>query len=239
MPYFLIGLALLVLLLFGARAFTRANPRDLARIVRKALGFGLVALALFFAVTGRFVLAVPLAFFAATLLGRGFSMPGGFGPFAGGGSKSAGQQSRVRAEYLEMSLDHDTGVMDGRVLRGRFAGRGLTELDQDDLLELLAECVAEDQQSAQLVAAYLDREYPGWRESAGSSGDQADRAAPGGRMTTEEAYDVLGLEPGASRDTIRRAHRMLMKKLHPDQGGSTYLAAKINEAKDLLLGTKG
>jgi hypothetical protein len=91
----------------------------------------------------------------------------------------------------------------------------------------------------QLFERYLDRRFPAWRQNA--QGDAADRqrsAALGGKMTDEEAYQILGLKPGAGRDEIGRAHRMLMKKLHPDQGGtSTYLAARVNEAKEVLLRT--
>jgi DnaJ-domain-containing protein 1 len=110
----------------------------------------------------------------------------------------------------------------------------LDALDVATLTGFLAEI---DEESRALLMAYLDRREPSWREHA-----QADaatrterRAWSGGKMTEEEAYQILGLQPGASAEDIGRAHRTLMKKLHPDQGGSTYLAARVNEAKEVLL----
>jgi DnaJ-domain-containing protein 1 len=100
----------------------------------------------------------------------------------------------------------------------------------------LAECRVSDQDGARLLEAYLDRRFPAWRKDA----EPDEHPRPGGdahagAMTEEEAYQILGLAPGASAEEIRRAHRTLMKKLHPDQGGSTYLAARVNQAKEILL----
>jgi DnaJ-domain-containing protein 1 len=75
----------------------------------------------------------------------------------------------------------------------------------------------------------------GWREYAQGGAGAGARPADGGKMTEREAYQILGLQPGARPEEINRAHRSLIKKLHPDQGGTTYLAARINEAKDVLL----
>ena len=133
-----------------------------------------------------------------------------------------------------MELDHDSGAMHGRILAGRHEGATLDALDPPTLIGLLGEI---DGDSRDLLAAYLDRREPGWREHA--QGDAAagsgTRAARSGKMTEEEAYQILGIQPGASAEDISRAHRSLMKKLHPDQGGTTYLAARVNEAKDVLL----
>jgi len=148
--------------------------------------------------------------------------------------KSTGRTSRVRTAFLEMELDHDSGTMHGRILAGRLAGTALDQLDRTSLIGLFGEF---DDDSRQLLAAYLDRRQPGWREHA--QGDAAAgggaRSSAGGKMTEEEAYQILGVQAGASAQDIARAHRSLMKKLHPDQGGTTYLAARINEAKDVLL----
>ena len=141
-----------------------------------------------------------------------------------------GQTSEVETEFLSMRLDHDTGEMDGTVLQGRYEGRTLRELGLPELLELLDECRG-DRQSMAVLEAYLDRVHEDWR---------GHRRAPPGRspdgMSEDEARAVLGVGPDATREEIVQAHRRLMQRLHPDRGGSDYLAAKLNAAKDLLLG---
>lgn len=145
------------------------------------------------------------------------------------------KRSRVRSAALEMELDLDTGEMNGVVLAGRQEGAELDKLDDESLLELYAE-LSSDPESANLLDAYLDRRMPGWRDAS----DADDRAglgtAPGpGAMTEQEAYEVLGLGFGAGKAEISEAHRRLMKRMHPDAGGSAFLAARINEAKAVLL----
>jgi DnaJ-like protein len=155
-------------------------------------------------------------------------------PF-GAKRKSPGQKSGVRTTAIEMVLDHDSGRMDGRCLRGRFAGRELSALIEDDLLLLLDELRTDDPQGAVLIEAYLDRRLKGWRERKAENRQKTKPSPRDARMTVNEARDVLGLKPGAKEEQIRAAHRRLMMKFHPDQGGSTYLAARINEAKEVLI----
>jgi hypothetical protein len=92
------------------------------------------------------------------------------------------------------------------------------------------------QPARDLLASYFDRRQPRSGENSGDSAAGARHTPPpSGKMSEQEAYQILGLQPGASADDITRAHRDLIKKLHPDRGGPTYLAARVNEAKDVLL----
>jgi hypothetical protein len=135
-----------------------------------------------------------------------------------------------------LHLDHDSGALSGEILTGTFAGKMLDDLGEPELLALRQE-LGDDGESLALVEAYLDRRIPGWRENVEGDPAAGPRGAPdSGPMTDQQAYEILGLAPGASQAEIRTAHRRLMKRVHPDQGGSTFLAAKINEAKDRLLG---
>ncbi|MCB1490817.1 MAG: DnaJ domain-containing protein [Rhodobiaceae bacterium] len=234
MPYLFFGLVALVVLLLAARAFVAANPRTLAVIVRRTGGALVLVLAGLLTVTGRWFLALPLAAFGLGLLtGRSFSF-GGLGQRT---RRTAGRTSSVRTVFLDMALDHDSGKMNGRVLAGRFDGALLSDLDYTDLMTLRDEC-RRDPQSLALLETYLDRTHPDWRadwHDEETEADRRERARSGGPMTREEARAILGVEVGVSADEIRRAHRQLMKRFHPDHGGSDYLAAKINEAKDTLL----
>jgi hypothetical protein len=230
MPALIFGVVVLVLLLWAASIFAKADTRKLVRVVRPAGGIGALALAVFLGARGELAVAVPLGFAGLSLLGWLPFGPAGFGQRT---SKTPRQVSRVRSAFLDMELDHDTGAMRGRILAGPHEGVPLEALDVATLVGFLATI---DDESRALLAAYLDRREPGWRESA--EGDAAAGQGPPsrpGKMTPEEAYQILGVEPGASTAEISRAHRNLMKKLHPDQGGSTYLAARVNEAKDILL----
>jgi len=232
MVYLVLGIAALALGLIALRTFAQANPASVARRMR--IGGGVVSLlaAGLLALRGIEIAAAPLAMLGSWLI-WGRTLP----PWLGGGGnarRTPGQTSRVVTEHLEMELDHDSGEMRGRVLRGMFAGRDISTLDPTDLGLLWQDCRHVDPQSAQLVEAYLDRIHPTWREDM-ARGESDMSRGPDGRMTDEEALDILGLKTGAGEEAIRRAHRELMLKLHPDRGGSTYLAAKINEAKDVAL----
>lgn len=235
MTWLIGGLCIFVAAMLLGRWFMQADPRVLARVLRwTALSSGL-ALALFVLLSGRFALLLPVALLALPFLRRWLTQ-GRMWPRS---NPSPGQTSSVDTVYLEMTLDHDSGHMSGRVKHGAFAGRRLEGLALDELLALLEECASADPEAAQLVEAYLDRMHEGWRDQGAAAGG---RGAGGdgrgkGAMTAEEAYEILGLAPGASDDEVRDAHHRLMLKIHPDQGGSTYLAAKINQAKEILLGT--
>ena len=224
--YLLLGLALLFAVLLLVRWFANANPKFLFLAV-KCIGGAALALALLYVVlSGRFF----LIFLLAMLLPFALRMFRRFG----NARPSPGQSSDVETAYLRMALDHDSGEMTGTVLTGDFAGRDLGDLSLDELLDLFYECLGADEKSAQVLEAYLDRgRHAKWRDAMDA---RQGRGVGKTAMTMDEARDILGVGPGAGSDEIRVAYRELMKQNHPDRGGSTYLAAKINLAKDLLLG---
>jgi hypothetical protein len=239
MPTLIAGALAVIVLYTLLQMFRAANPAVLARAVKIAGGIICLAVAAFTGVKGELAVALPLGLFGAGLLGwtpaaSAFGNWGGFGGWSGRG-KSSGQTSNVRSAFLDMTLDHDTGELQGAIIAGTHAGHSL---DEFDLAQLAAIMPTFDAESCALLESYLDRRFPGWRQNAQNAGTGGQRGqTASGKMTAEEAYQILGLQPGAGRDEIARAHRSLMKKLHPDQGGSTYLAARVNEAKETLLRT--
>jgi DnaJ-domain-containing protein 1 len=140
---------------------------------------------------------------------------------------------------VEMRLDHDTGVMTGSVLAGAYAGSALETLARPELLSLRRELARDDPEGVALLEAYLDRRFAGWREADEGEPQGRGKGGAGGAMSRKEALEVLGLAEGASAAEIIRAHRGLMKKFHPDHGGSTALAARVNQAKDVLMQRQG
>lgn len=230
--YFLIGIGLLLVGWLVLRWYAEAEPRQVVTALKWAAGIVGGAVAVWLVVTGRLGQALVLASAMAPLFVRWKAL---WTQMKNAGGPAKGNRSDVESGWFRMSLDHDSGAMEGLILKGAHRGRRLDELALDALLALLAECRIDDPDSAALLEAYLDRAYPDWRQQDDGSAT-AQGHTPSAAMTRDEAYRVLGLEPGAGDADIRDAHRRLMKKLHPDHGGSSYLAAKINQAKDLLLG---
>jgi hypothetical protein len=230
-----IGLILLFLLVQGIKQFARMDAATAARLVRHGGGvIGMIG-ALLLLLRGRIGLAAALANVVANF--AGWRAPGaGSTPFRNvGAGASPGRASTARSAMIEMRLDHDSGAMTGRVLAGAYAGRAVETLSRPELLSLRQELARDDPDGVNLLEAYLDRRFAGWREA-----DQGKRQARGGgAMSRRDALEVLGLAEGASAADIIRAHRTLMKKFHPDHGGSTALAARVNQAKDVLLQRQG
>jgi hypothetical protein len=259
----IILLALVVGLLFFLNWFRKTPPHQVALVLRKAVLWGGIGLLVLATLTGRLnpifaamaaavpvllrlahlVRMLPMIQQALSALGLGGlgASTGQAGSGAGAGP-GAGQASAIQTRYLDMTLDHASGQMDGTVREGPFAGRRLSELQLSQLLRMLELYQESDAQSAAVMTAYLDREHgEDWRDAAAAgagsrAGSRSGEAAGIARgMSKDDAWAILGLSPGADDDAIRAAHRRLMQKLHPDRGGSDYLAAQINAAKALLL----
>jgi hypothetical protein len=230
----LYGLAALIVVWWAAKLFAGSNPAKLAGLMKKLGGGAAMGVAALLMMRGRIDMAMLVGGFGAWLLGWAYSHP--LAQWTQSWKTSQGQRSTVASRTLTMELDHDSGTMRGTVLAGAFSGRELDSLLPAELSVLMAEVEQTDPDAARLLEAYLDRRFPGGRADAQPDGDARPRGTQGsGAMTKQEAYDILGLQPGADEQAIRQAHRNLMKRLHPDAGGSSALAARVNQAKDVLL----
>jgi hypothetical protein len=239
MPYILAGFLVFWLLLYGLQAFSRANPAAFARALKRGSGYAVLLAAVFLLLLGRIDFALVCAALGFWLIGfsRRASAPF-FRREATARGRTAGV-SRVRSAMIEMELDQTTGQMCGTILAGPDEGRSLEQMIRPQCEALYRLCLRDDPDGARLLEVYLDRRFPGWRTARDKEQDtgtgQTGRAARQGAMSEDEAYEVLGLQKGASRDDVMRSHRSLIKKLYPDHGGSTDLAARVNEAKDVLM----
>jgi len=223
-----------VLVLLRKLAYT--PPAAVAKLVKQTGGGLSLAAAVLLLMRGRWEIAMGVGGVGLWLLGLAQPPEWAKNLHWPGSRTGAPNISKVRSAMIAMELDHDTGAIEGSVLAGEFAGKRLAELTRDQAVALLRACLVDDLEGARLLEAYFDRRFPGWRDAEQTNGDGSGRArGSAAAMSEDEAYEVLGLHKGASVEDITRAHRNLMKKLHPDLGGTTSLAARINEAKDILI----
>jgi hypothetical protein len=220
----ILGILALVLSLWTLNTISKVHPHFRARLLKVGGGLLALGIAVFLGFRGEMAVAIPLGIFGLGLLG--------WLPFWHTSSSIEGRVSRIRSSYLDMMLDHSSGTMRGRFIVGAYRGFDLEQLDTPTLIAMLPKI---DGKSRTLLVAYLDRRDTRWREHAQGNTASGRGVPSDGKMTAQEAYQILGLDVGANVEAIVRAHRALMKKLHPDQGGSTYLAARVNEAKEVLL----
>lgn len=234
LAYFIIGLSVFVALLVGGQALANADPKNLVKALRIAATIICALLAGFFILTGRFAYAPPFVIAALFFLRNK--------PFVGGGgTPSSGQQSDVETSWIKATLDHDNGEMDGEILKGKFESKMLTSLTLEQLMDFQEEA-GDDPQTLAIINSFLDRYHEQTEDGDTAQNEQTKEQktrtrSTSGPMSRREALEILELTDGATLVQIKKAHRQLMKKFHPDHDGSEYMAAKINEAKDVLVNT--
>jgi len=227
---FILGLVIVVGGWYLIKSFANAQPAQVRGLIRKVGGVAVMAFAVFMLLKGEINVAIPLFMLGLGLMGQQAMFPNGM-PWQ---RKSPGQNSKVTTSLIAMQLDHDTGRMEGEVLAGAYKGRKLSSLTLPEAQALHTQCAATPDQSRALFEAWIERTRPEWRAQWNSGGGRP-ATTSSTKMTRAEALAILGLKEGSKGDDIRAAHRRLMKTAHPDLGGSDYLAAKINEAKEFLL----
>ena len=228
----LLGIIAIALLFWLGKSYIKSDPTLLARYGRRAGGIAAFAVAALLLLKGRIDVALMLAGIGGWLWGIRLPILPWYMP-SGPAETVARQKTAATETYPDLK-----GHMDGRFLDGPFAGRGFSSISEEEQKSAAADLASRDPEGYRLFQTYLHGRATGWRETVNEDA-RARQSAQGGStaMTEQEAHEVLGLQMGAGEEEIRQAHRALMKKLHPDQGGSTYLATRVNMAKDVLLRT--
>ena len=210
------------------------------RFGAKALAGSFFILGLLALSRGLIVMAVPLFIIAYFLLRRtDFLLEA---PWSSKNSDETSQgftkpaAPTIISRYLEIYLFPEDKKISGKVTAGPKANYELDNLSLDDLSELLKFYSEKNKESEQALKAYLEANYENWRARVTVYFETAVNAkpAPSSAMNKREALMILGLEFNATMEEIKASHRKLMKAYHPDHGGSLFLAAKINTAKDYL-----
>jgi hypothetical protein len=225
MLYFF-GLLLLAALAYLALAsLARADPRSIATGLRWLLPAGFGVLAVMLALAGHPGSGVVAVVAAVLLMLRAMRK---------NRNGAISQTPLIRSPWLELQVGTGRRQLDGTVLAGEFEGSRLSTLGNDTLLNLRQQ-MESDAESVALMETYLDRRMPGWRGDTHTHVNDGLRGAPSaGAMAHEEAYQILGLEPGASAADIRKAHRRLSERMRVGSG-PVLLQNRIDEARDVLL----
>jgi hypothetical protein len=192
------------------------------------LGVILIATGILLFLARAVLVAIPLMILGIVLLTK---------KHGGAVSGPASQTSSVRSTHLKMNLDHDSGTIDGRILAGERKGQLLSNLELNELLEYYVE-IEMDDESIKLFQTFLDNAHPDWRDQHNESSECGENQSPlSGELSQDQAYELLGLDAGCGEEDIRKAYHRLIKRVHPDSGGSAALMAQVTQARDKLLGT--
>ena len=230
--YLVLGVTLAIGLTLILRGLRGATANQAMRWLWQSIAAASVVVGVYFLLTGRPAYAVVPAL--GILVGLlGWLIDASLGP-------KKPNTSRVDTRFLKLTLDHRSGQVTGDIVDGPFVRRRIESLRVDELVDLFVYYQREDEPSARLIEAYLDRTSPTWRDRYGADGAPKQdtytaTARPGGPMSKSEALRLLGLQLGATADEVRVAHRRKLQEHHPDRGGDPDMAARINQAREVLL----
>lgn len=224
----LIGAAIIYVLFSMIRKYQKAPAHERRSWLIKIV-FSIVVIAVIIgAMTGRVPIIAGIVAVGATL--AKFGLRWGL-PLAKMWFAKSGGNARFKSQHLHITVNFASGQVAGEIIAGEFKGQSLANLSDETLQQLLSEFQRSDKKSYYLLAAYMrSRGFTQHSQQGAQSAEQA-----GGGLSVEEALEILNLTSMPTKKEVITAHRKLMSKLHPDKGGSDYLAARVNEAREVLL----